>query len=124
MTEQLTMEQERDEVKRCWKFVRTWIKDLDSYGTDQFIIAFFYNARDAKWCDNSFKQWESNYDNEDEAIHAAWLYTEERKKELAVIRRAVEFVISADPILMKPHLLYTYNLLIQNEIELRKGWKG
>jgi len=81
----LTEQQERKYIKARWKYVRTWVRDLDSYGTDQFHIGIFLMPADAKWHDNSFKEWQEDDSPEGraKAIHAAYLFTVERERQIA-----------------------------------------
>ena len=71
-------------VREHWAHVRSWVRDLDSYGTDQFNVALFLNAKDAKWCDNPFQGWQEDYGKEDAVWSAAEEFTRERKKQITL----------------------------------------
>ena len=71
-------------VMANWKYVRSWVRDLDSYGTDQFNVALFYDAYDAKWRNNPFQGWQEDVGKEDAVWFAAAEFTRERKKQITL----------------------------------------
>jgi hypothetical protein len=57
-------------VMQHWQHVKSWVRDLDSYGTDQFNVGIFRNEKDAKWTDNYLKRWQ--HDNDSKGINKVW----------------------------------------------------
>lgn len=83
-------------VREHWEHVRSWVRDLDSYGTDQFNVALFLNTKDAKWCDNPFQGWQEDYGKEDAVWFAAAEFTRERLKDIAALELAIETAFCPD----------------------------
>ena len=69
-------------MKSVWKYVRSWVRDLDSYGTDQFIVAIFFSDKDARWCDNPYQGWLEDVGKEDAVWEAAAEFTRDRLEEI------------------------------------------
>ena len=69
-------------MKSVWKYVRSWVRDLDSYGTDQFIVAIFFSDKDARWCDNPYQGWLKDVGKEDAVWEAAAEFTRDRLEEI------------------------------------------
>ena len=72
-------------VRANWEHVRSWVRDLDSYGTDQFNVALFLNEKDARWCDNPFKGWQMDVGKEKEVWKDAAKFTRERMKQITLL---------------------------------------
>jgi hypothetical protein len=87
---ELTTAQDREYVQSKWKHVRSWIRDLDSYGTDQFNVALFFNEKDARWCDNPFKRWQMDVGKEDKVWHDAFLFTQERAEQIRQLEEQIK----------------------------------
>jgi hypothetical protein len=77
-------------VRDHWKYVRSWVRDLDSYGTDQFNVDLFLNAKDAKWCDNPFQGWQEDYEKEDAVWSSAAEFTLARLEEIRQLERDID----------------------------------
>jgi hypothetical protein len=113
MVEQLTTEQEQAEVERCWEFVDyDWID-----GYNQMVFTVKINSTLI-----------SSGHIEAEAIHAAWLYTEEHKKDIAAARESVEWItLECDYSKSRREARITGNILSRERERLNgllRGWKG
>jgi hypothetical protein len=77
-------------VRDNWAHVRSWVRDLDSYGTDQFNVALFLNAKDAKWRNNPFQGWQEDYGKEDAVWSSAAEFTRSRLEEIRQLRAEID----------------------------------
>jgi hypothetical protein len=90
-------------VRKHWEHVRSWVRDLDSYGTDQFNVALFLNAKDAKWCDNPFQGWQEDVGKEDTVWSAAAEFTRSRLEEIRQVEeemmllRSMVILLDSEP---------------------------
>jgi len=71
-------------VREHWAHVRSWVRDLDSYGTDQFNVALYYREDDAKYGGDYFQRWQEDCGKEDAVWSAAAKFTWERKKQITL----------------------------------------
>ena len=120
-------------VREAWEWVGTWVRDLDSYGTDQFNIAIFFSEKDAKRHDNPYQHWQEDNDAKGiaSARHAAAEYTIQRQEE---IRQVEEEIIDLKAtVLMAASTGQIKRETINRRIlaarqaalaELQRGWKG
>jgi hypothetical protein len=78
-------------VREAWKWVGTWVRDLDSYGTDQFNIAIFFSEKDAKRHDNPYQHWQGDNDAKGiaSARHSAAKYTIQRQKQIDDVKEEI-----------------------------------
>jgi hypothetical protein len=65
-------------VEGVWKYIQTWVRDLDSYGTDQFNVGIFLTAKAVHWCDKLFRCFQVDVDKESEVWLTAAAFTEDR----------------------------------------------
>jgi hypothetical protein len=81
-------------VREAWEWVGTWVRDLDSYGTDQFNIAIFFSEKDAKRHDNPYQHWQE--DNDAKGIASAWhsaaKFTVQRQEEIWQVEEEIKIV--------------------------------
>lgn len=91
---EMSTQAKREYVEKVWEFVRTWVRDLDSYGTDQFNIALFHTKQSATWCENSFKRWQEDNTKAGikKAINAAFAFTKERERQIAEIEEEIQWL--------------------------------
>jgi hypothetical protein len=79
-------------VRANWEHVRSWVRDLDSYGTDQFNVALFFNEKDARWCDNPFKEWQMDVGKEKVVWKLAAEFTRNRLEEIRQVEAEIVLV--------------------------------
>jgi hypothetical protein len=64
------MTQQEEYVRARWQFVGVWVRDLDSYGTDQFNVILCFPQEDADYNQEYFMRWQE--DNDPKGRAAAW----------------------------------------------------
>jgi len=64
MTDERLTSNDEEFVRSVWKNVKSWVRDLDSYGTNQFNVGLFLSSKDARWDDKPFQCWQNNDDLE------------------------------------------------------------
>ena len=78
-------------VRDHWLHVRSWVRDLDSYGTDQFNVGIFRNEKDAGWADNYLKRWQ--HDNDTKGIRKVWAeafeFTRDRLEKIRCLQEEI-----------------------------------
>jgi hypothetical protein len=58
-------------VRDNWAHVRSWVRDLDSYGTDQFNVALYFDEKDAEHHSGDyFQRWQE--DNDCKGFNEVW----------------------------------------------------
>ena len=72
-------------VRQAWKYVKSWVRDLDSYGTDQFNVAIFLNEKDADWEENPYKRWQADVGEEKKVWREAAEFTKKRLDEIKLL---------------------------------------
>ena len=131
-------------VREAWKWVGTWVRDLDSYGTDQFNIAIFFSEKDAKRHDNPYQHWQEDNDAKGiaSAWHAAAEFTIRRQEEIRQVEKQIDWIQAAS-LVYRRHLLeelprnwtvlsqesdrIALGILAARQValtELQRGWKG
>ena len=117
-------------VREHWAYVRSWVRDLDSYGTDQFNVALFLNAKDAKWCDNPFQGWQEDYGKEKAVWASAAEFTRNRLEEIRQVEeemmllRSMVILLDSEPgDLTAPIYKRTLARLQAALAELKRGMK-
>ena len=92
-------------VREHWAHIRTWVRDLDSYGTDQFNIGVFLSEESANCCMDYMRRWQEDntWQGIATACTAAAEFTEQRLKDVRQVEieiallRGLLFLLSAEP---------------------------
>jgi hypothetical protein len=79
-------------VEAAWEFPREWVRDLDSYGTDQFNVALYFEEQEVKYRSNAyFARWQE--DNTQDGNLKVWLaaydFTVARERQIAEIEEEI-----------------------------------
>ena len=114
-------------VRANWEHVRSWVRDLDSYGTDQFNVALFFNEKDARWCDNPFKEWQMDVGKEKVVWKLAAEFTRNRLEEIRLLEEEIstqgEFCQHGDECGLCAVVARTVGRLQAALAELKKGMR-
>jgi hypothetical protein len=81
-------------VRKHWENVRSWVRDLDSYGTDQFNVTLHYDEDAAKYGGDYFQRWQE--DDTKKGHCAVWSaaaeFTRNRLREATLIEMEIAWV--------------------------------
>jgi hypothetical protein len=81
-------------VREHWAHIRTWVRDLDSYGTDQFNIGVFLSEESANCRMDYMRRWQE--DDTLQGIATAWAaaaeFTEQRMEEIRQVAGEVRLL--------------------------------
>ena len=71
-------------VTSKWRHLRQWVRDLDSYGTNQFNVAIFFTEETARWKEDPFHRWQEddNYSGRERVWAQAYEFTRKREREI------------------------------------------
>jgi len=108
-------------VRANWEHVRSWVRDLDSYGTDQFNVALFFNEKDAKWCDNPFERWQMDVGKEKAVWKLAAEFTRNRLKEIDITWKSIQY---SRCLPNSDEVDFIISLLTVKYDDVRRGMKG
>jgi hypothetical protein len=80
-------------VREHWAHVRSWVRDLDSYGTDQFNVALYFDEKDAEHHSGDyFQRWQE--DNDCKGFNEVWSsaaeFTRSRLEEIRQVEREID----------------------------------
>ena len=79
-------------VRASWEHVRSWVRDLDSYGTDQFNVSLHYDEDAAKYGGDYFQRWQE--DDTRKGHNAVWSsaaeFTRSRLEEIRQGEREID----------------------------------
>ena len=76
-------------VRVYWEHVRSWVRDLDSYGTDQSNVALYYREDDAKYGHDYFQRWQKDVGKEDAVWSSAAEFTRSRLEEIRQVEEEI-----------------------------------
>ena len=81
-------------VRASWEHVRSWVRDLDSYGTDQFNVSLHYDEDAAKYGGDYFQRWQE--DDTRKGHNAVWSsaaeFTRSRLEEIRQVEEEIRLL--------------------------------
>ena len=88
------MTADEKEVRDAWEHVEMWVRDLDSYGTDQAIVALFFTKKDARVRMDAFQLWQE--DDTSKGRRKLWsasaAFTRERKEQIRKVEEEIAWI--------------------------------